>query len=154
MKFAIVSVLFIVVLGSVQCGCPGDRRPPVPPHNGCPDNRRPPVRPTKCNYDRMTVSEANKHCGDHGSVHCCDSDSSTNADGDVSESHGLLGGVLNRPQLFTGCSKLSVTVLLGINDLVNSACKHNVACCQETGDTNQHGLVNFGRPCIALSSLL
>ncbi|KAI1259402.1 fungal hydrophobin-domain-containing protein [Xylariaceae sp. FL1019] len=104
-----------------------------------------------------TVAQAQDVCGQDFDLSCCNEasqsgDSDNEADGLLS---GLLGGVLGNGKLglFDGCSKLSVTALIGVDDLLNSQCKQTAACCQHSG-SEQEGLVNVGLPCVALGGLL
>ncbi|KAI1736644.1 hypothetical protein F4680DRAFT_468893 [Xylaria scruposa] len=105
----------------------------------------------------VTVGQAGDTCGKDMELSCCNKvrqsgDSKTEASGLLA---GLLGSGLENADvgLFDQCSKLTVTALIGVDDLLNSHCKQNAACCQHSG-TNQEGLVNVGLPCVALSSLI
>ncbi|KAI1438301.1 hypothetical protein GGR50DRAFT_640881 [Xylaria sp. CBS 124048] len=105
----------------------------------------------------VTVGQAGDSCGRDLELSCCNhvdqsGDSVMEADGILA---GALQGVLAGGELglFSGCSKLTVTALIGVDDLLNSQCKQTVACCQHSG-TQQDGLVNVGLPCVALAGLL
>ncbi|KAI0403977.1 hypothetical protein F4802DRAFT_268862 [Xylaria palmicola] len=105
----------------------------------------------------VTVGQAGDTCGSEMELSCCNQidqsgDSSLAASGLLA---GALQGVLQDGTLglFSGCSKLSVTALIGVSDLLNSQCKQTAACCQHSG-TQQEGLVNVGLPCVALGGLL
>ncbi|KAI0391441.1 hypothetical protein F5Y17DRAFT_408236 [Xylariaceae sp. FL0594] len=105
----------------------------------------------------VTVGQAGDTCGRDLQLSCCNS--VKQIDGTSNAASGLLGGLLGgllqngEVGLFNGCSKLTVTALIGVDDLLNKHCSQNVACCQRTTQ-NQEGLVNVGLPCIALSSLI
>ncbi|KAK8041102.1 hypothetical protein PG994_014109 [Apiospora phragmitis] len=105
---------------------------------------------------KTTVEQAQTQCGTYMQLSCCNKadysgDSVNAASGILS---GLLGGgALNGLGLFDGCSKLEVTALIGVSDLLNSQCEQTAACCQNSG-SEQNGAVNVGLPCVALSSLL
>ncbi|KAI0117860.1 hypothetical protein GGR51DRAFT_500353 [Nemania sp. FL0031] len=105
----------------------------------------------------VTVGVAGDTCGSEMELSCCNhveqkGDTSFEADGILA---GALEGVLadGEVDLFSGCSKLSVTALIGVSDLLNSQCKQTAACCQHSG-AQQEGLVNVGLPCVALGGLL
>ncbi|KAI0471049.1 hypothetical protein GGR56DRAFT_127108 [Xylariaceae sp. FL0804] len=104
-----------------------------------------------------TIGQAGSTCGRDMQLSCCNN---VRQDGDsVDEAQGILAGALQgvlqdgTVGLFDGCSKLSVTALIGVNDLLNQQCKQTAACCQDSGD-EQEGLVNLGLPCVALGSVL
>ncbi|KAI0205302.1 hypothetical protein F4808DRAFT_456296 [Astrocystis sublimbata] len=105
----------------------------------------------------VTVGQAGDSCGRDFELSCCNhveqsGDSEMVAEGLLA---GALQGVLADGELglFSGCSKLDVAAIIGIDDLLNSQCKQTAACCQHSG-TNQEGLVNVGLPCVALGGLL
>ncbi|KAI3325117.1 hypothetical protein HD806DRAFT_533714 [Xylariaceae sp. AK1471] len=105
----------------------------------------------------VTIGQAGDTCGQDMELSCCnDVDQSGDS---VNEASGILGGVLQGALqggelgLFSGCSKLNVAALIGVDDLLNSQCKQTAACCQHSG-TSQDGLVNVGLPCVALGGLL
>ncbi|KAI8626329.1 hypothetical protein F5Y19DRAFT_478696 [Xylariaceae sp. FL1651] len=105
----------------------------------------------------VTIGQAGDTCGEDFELSCCNDvdqsgDSVTEASGILS---GLLQGTLEGGDvgLFSGCSKLTVTALIGVDDILNSQCKQTAACCQHSG-TSQDGLVNVGLPCVALAGLL
>jgi len=105
-----------------------------------------------------TVGSAINTCGENTPLSCCNSadtsgDSSNIAFGILS---GLLSGLVSGQQglgLFNGCSKLSITSLIGVDDLLDSQCKQTAACCQGV-QSSQNGLLNLGIPCVALGGLL
>ncbi|EGX53192.1 hypothetical protein AOL_s00006g570 [Orbilia oligospora ATCC 24927] len=106
----------------------------------------------------VTMVEANKACGSNMKLNCCnDVDITKNAQ---SSAAGLLGlnldRVLGKVGILGKCNEISIPVvnLVPINNLLNNKCKQNVACCQDSGNNQQSGLVNVGLPCIALSSLI
>ncbi|KAF3905052.1 Hydrophobin [Arthrobotrys entomopaga] len=105
----------------------------------------------------VTVNQAATTCGQDMSLSCCnDVDLSQDAS---SQAAGLLGlqlkDVLGNVGLFGKCNDISIPVLniIPVNNLLNNKCKQNVACCQNSG-TTQNGLLNVGLPCVALSSLI
>ncbi|KAI1424725.1 hypothetical protein F5Y12DRAFT_714963 [Xylaria sp. FL1777] len=105
----------------------------------------------------VTVGVAGDTCGENMELSCCNH---VDQSGDsVMEAEGILAGALQgvlaggEVGLFSGCAKLTLTALIGVDDLLNSQCKQNAACCQHSG-TTQEGLVNVGLPCVALSSLI
>ncbi|KAI0814490.1 hypothetical protein GGR55DRAFT_632019 [Xylaria sp. FL0064] len=117
-----------------------------------------PQAPTYPAPGDVTVGMAGDTCGKDMELSCCNKveqngDKVTSSDGILAGLLGGDGGVLGKGELFSGCSKLTVTALIGVDDLLNSQCKQNAACCQHSG-TTQEGLVNVGLPCVALSSLI
>ncbi|KAI0017010.1 hypothetical protein F4780DRAFT_782737 [Xylariomycetidae sp. FL0641] len=105
----------------------------------------------------VTVGQAGDTCGSNFDLSCCNKvDQSGDA---VNEASGILSGLLGGGLeggdlgLFSGCSKLNVAALIGLDDILNSQCKQTAACCQHSG-TEQDGLVNVGLPCVALAGLL
>ncbi|KAI1121713.1 hypothetical protein F5Y10DRAFT_95974 [Nemania abortiva] len=105
----------------------------------------------------VTVGVAGDTCGSDMELSCCNH---VEQKGDTNfDSEGILGGALSgvlsdaEVELFSGCSKLTITALIGLNDLLNSRCKQTAACCQHTGN-QQEGLVNVGLPCVALGGIL
>ncbi|KAI1171927.1 hypothetical protein F4777DRAFT_582478 [Nemania sp. FL0916] len=107
--------------------------------------------------DDVTVEMAGDTCGADMELSCCNN---VKQSGDsVNEASGILAGVLSGTLengdvgLFSDCSKLTVTALIGLNDLLNSRCKQTAACCQHSAP-NQEGLVNVGLPCVALGGVL
>ncbi|PWY87100.1 fungal hydrophobin [Aspergillus sclerotioniger CBS 115572] len=112
----------------------------------------------------MTVSQGQDTCGDQASLSCCNQanyagDTTTYNDGILS---GLLGNLLGAGSGSEGlgladqCSKVDLEALdlLGLNDLLNTQCEQNVACCQDSGASADGSLVGVALPCIALGSLL
>ncbi|KAL4864751.1 hypothetical protein BDV12DRAFT_200830 [Aspergillus spectabilis] len=59
---------------------------------------------------------------------------------------------------FSGCSKLDVSLLIGVEDILNQQCKQNIACCAGSGASSgasaDGDLVGAALPCIALGSVL
>ncbi|KAI1197688.1 hypothetical protein F5X97DRAFT_324319 [Nemania serpens] len=107
--------------------------------------------------DDVTVGVAGDTCGKDMQLSCCNQ---VKQSGDsVMEADGLLAGALQgvladgELGLFSGCSKLDISALIGVEDLLNSMCKNTAACCQHSG-TEQDGLVNVGLPCVALGSVI
>ncbi|KAI0431918.1 hypothetical protein F5Y09DRAFT_340158 [Xylaria sp. FL1042] len=103
----------------------------------------------------VTVGMAGDTCGKDMELSCCNKveqtgDQTNAADGILA---GLLNGGVDHLDILSQCSKVTVTALIGVDDLLNSHCKQNAACCQHSG-TTQEGLVNVGLPCVALSSLI
>ncbi|KAI0977576.1 hypothetical protein F4678DRAFT_455728 [Xylaria arbuscula] len=136
MRFTIATV-FTLALGALAAPSPQAPKYPAP--------------------GDVTVGQAGDTCGKDMDLSCCNKvvqqgDSQTDSDGILS---GLAGGLLEGANLdlFSGCSKLTVTALIGIDDLLNKNCAQNAACCQRTTQ-EQSGLVNVGLPCVALSSLI
>ncbi|KAI9932326.1 hypothetical protein ASPWEDRAFT_39784 [Aspergillus wentii DTO 134E9] len=110
----------------------------------------------------VDVHQAQAKCGDQAKLSCCNKASYS---GDTTAvNNGLLSGVLSGLLgaggsseglgLFDQCSELSVTALLGLNNLVNQQCKQNIACCQNSESNANGGLINVAVPCIALGSIL
>nr|CBV17211.1 fungal hydrophobin [Cordyceps farinosa] len=104
----------------------------------------------------MTVHDAAKKCGTGQQLNCCNEQHSNEGDkGQVSKPTGALvtaDGLLSH--LIGTCGKLDVAALIGIDDLLNTNCKGQAACCQDTASVAQGGLLNLALPCIALDSLL
>ena len=104
-----------------------------------------------------TIGQAGDVCGSNTQLSCCNTVSQTGDSTNVASGilSGLLQGVLpdSALGLFSGCSKISVPLLIGIDDLLDHQCQQTAACCSH--DPNgQSGLVNVGIPCVALSGLL
>ncbi|KAI8949210.1 hypothetical protein F4801DRAFT_580606 [Xylaria longipes] len=138
MRFSVAAV-FTFAIGALAAPSPMPQSPYPMPGNS------------------VTVGQAGDSCGRDFELSCCNhveqsGDSSMDANGLLA---GALQGVLADGELglFSGCSKLSVAALVGVQDLLNSQCKQTAACCQHSG-TNQEGLVNVGLPCVALGGLL
>ncbi|KAK5988586.1 Rodlet protein [Cladobotryum mycophilum] len=108
----------------------------------------------------ITVGQAIDACGNNLQLNCCnDVDNSVDVDSSSGVFGGLigsLGGAVNHGHLglFDQCSTLSVSALIGIDNLLNNHCKQNVACCQHSPSTAAGGLINAGLPCIALGGLI
>jgi hypothetical protein len=105
---------------------------------------------------QVTIQQANNACGSNQQVSCCNKveqgDTITESSGVLS---GVLGGVLaGGLSLADQCSDISVTALIGINDLLSDHCSANVACCEKNTANAEGGLVNIALPCISLGSLL
>ncbi|KAK7222979.1 hypothetical protein V2G26_010982 [Clonostachys chloroleuca] len=90
----------------------------------------------------ITVRDGNDLCGRKLELQCCNN-------GLLSDLSILDGEI----DLFDQCSKLSVTALIGVDDILGSQCDQNIACCDTTAP-QQTALINIGLPCIALGSLL
>ncbi|KAL2884248.1 hypothetical protein SGCOL_000187 [Colletotrichum sp. CLE4] len=111
--------------------------------------------PVKRTLDTLTYGEAQNVCGENLSVSCCNQASADTNVNDNSGSgilSGILGGVLGNGglKLLDGCSSIGGGIA---NDLLNSKCKQNVACCKSDGNTAS-GLVAVQLPCIPISGLL
>ncbi|KAL4740041.1 rodlet protein [Aspergillus similis] len=107
-------------------------------------------------------SNASDKCGDRAQLSCCNK---AKYAGDTTEvENGILAGALSDIAgagsgaeglgLFDQCSKLDVTVLIGVQDLVNQQCKQNIACCQNSPSSADNSVVGVGVPCVALGSIL
>ncbi|KAI0444557.1 hypothetical protein F4803DRAFT_511132 [Xylaria telfairii] len=138
MRFSVAAV-FTFAIGALAAPSPAPPSPYPMPGNS------------------VTVGQAGDSCGRDFELSCCNhveqsGDSSMEASGLLA---GALQGVLADGELglFSGCSKLDVAAIIGVDDLLNSQCKQTAACCQHSG-TNQEGLVNVGLPCVALGGLL
>ncbi|RYP64351.1 hypothetical protein DL771_008796 [Monosporascus sp. 5C6A] len=85
------------------------------------------------------VVRTDQICGNNLEMYCCNKNEKS---GDT-KSDGLLSGLnlLNDFQLFSGCSKLSVSAIIGLTDFLNDQCQQQVTCCK-SGDVKQDGLIN------------
>ncbi|KAK6345943.1 hypothetical protein TWF730_010282 [Orbilia blumenaviensis] len=107
--------------------------------------------------DQITQVQANKACGKDMTLNCCNDVDISNSG--QNKAAGLLGlnvdDVLGKVGLFGKCSDISIPVLnlVPLGSLLNNKCKQNVACCQDSG-TTQNGILNVGLPCVALGSLI
>ncbi|GAD99889.1 hypothetical protein PVAR5_8617 [Paecilomyces variotii No. 5] len=111
----------------------------------------------------ITVQEAQTKCGDQATLSCCNK--ATYTGNTTNENSGILGGALSNLLgggsgeglgLFDQCSKLPLdlnVIGVGVQDALDSQCKQNVACCQNSNSEN-NGLIAVGLPCIALGSIL
>ncbi|OOF98329.1 hypothetical protein ASPCADRAFT_205575 [Aspergillus carbonarius ITEM 5010] len=112
----------------------------------------------------MTVSQGQDTCGDQATLSCCNKatyagDTTTYNDGIAS---GLLGNLLGAGSGSEGigladqCSKVDIEALtlVGLNDLLNTQCEQNVACCQDSDSSADGSVIGLALPCIALGSLL
>jgi hypothetical protein len=111
--------------------------------------------------DSMTVQDASKICGADTQVKCCNKASFSSTD--VGDAQGLLGDTLGASQLLNGvglfdqCSSLDLGLLINpLQNLLNSKCKSQVACCQEGENNNVscHRLQDLSLPIMCLFSLL
>ncbi|CAI6027276.1 unnamed protein product [Clonostachys chloroleuca] len=82
----------------------------------------------------ITVRDGNDLCGRKLELQCCN-----NTDDKTSKNPSLLSGLLSdlsildgEIDLFDQCSKLSVTALIGVDDILGSQCDQNIACCDTT----------------------
>ncbi|KAJ9270060.1 fungal hydrophobin [Paecilomyces variotii] len=129
---------------------------PVPSAN--PDPIRYPVNST------ITVQQGQTVCGENTVLSCCNK--ATYSGGTTNIDSGILGGLLSGLigggsgseglGLFDQCSKLPLDLNIigvGVQDSLDSQCKQNVACCQNS-PSEATGLIALGLPCIALGSLL
>ncbi|EAW07125.1 hydrophobin family protein [Aspergillus clavatus NRRL 1] len=128
----------------------------LPPATG---SQAPNVHPVFDNANQYTLSQAQNKCGEKTTLSCCNHVSSVGDTTSVNYGllNGLLGNTLSGPEgvgLLSGCTKLDVTALIGVNDLLNKQCQQNVACCQGTESTATGGLVNLALPCVALGSII
>ncbi|KAL3465026.1 hypothetical protein BJX64DRAFT_297792 [Aspergillus heterothallicus] len=112
--------------------------------------------------DSLTVNEASSKCGDQAQLSCCNkvkygADTTEVADGLAA---GLLSNLLGAGSAaeglgaFTECSKLDVSVIIGVQDILNQQCKQNIACCAQSPGSADEDLVGATLPCIALGSIL
>ncbi|KAL4948155.1 rodlet protein [Aspergillus filifer] len=112
--------------------------------------------------DDITVKQASDKCGDQAQLSCCNK---AKYAGDTTEvEDGILAGALSNLigagsgadglGLFDQCSKLDISVLIGVQDLLNQQCKQNIACCQDSGSSADGDLIGVGLPCVALGSIL
>ncbi|EAW22135.1 hydrophobin family protein [Aspergillus fischeri NRRL 181] len=117
------------------------------------------VHPTFASADKYTLQQAQNKCGDHTTLSCCNHVSKV---GDTTAFNygilnGLLGNAISGPEgvgILSGCQKISVTALIGVNDLLNKQCQQNVACCQDNKSVATGGLINVATPaCVALGSI-
>ncbi|KAL4781371.1 hypothetical protein BJX76DRAFT_359983 [Aspergillus varians] len=110
----------------------------------------------------LTVKEGSAKCGDQAQLSCCNDvryggDTTVVSDGIAA---GLLSNLLGSGSAaeglgaFTGCSKLDVSALIGVEDILNQQCKQNIACCAGSGASADEDLVGVALPCIALGSVL
>ncbi|VUC29991.1 unnamed protein product [Clonostachys rosea] len=115
----------------------------------------------RADSQKTTVGEARTLCGNKLELQCCnrkieEKTNETTTNNNTGLLSGLLGdlGLLDDGgiDLLDQCSKLSVTALIGVDDILGSQCRHHVACCDTTAP--QTGLINIGLPCIALGGLL
>ncbi|RAL04155.1 uncharacterized protein BO80DRAFT_257079 [Aspergillus ibericus CBS 121593] len=112
----------------------------------------------------MTVSQGQDTCGDNASLSCCNK--ATYAGDTTDYDSGVLSGLLSNLLgsgsgsqgigLADQCSKVDVQALslVGLNDLLNTQCEQNVACCQHSDSSADGSVVGLALPCIALGSLL
>ncbi|KAL5339533.1 hypothetical protein BJX70DRAFT_363915 [Aspergillus crustosus] len=112
--------------------------------------------------DSLTVKEGSSKCGDQAQLSCCNkakygADTTVVANGLAA---GLLSNLLGAGSAaeglgaFSQCSKLDVSVLIGVEDILNQKCKQNIACCAASGASADGDLVGAALPCIALGSVL
>ncbi|KAL4936153.1 hypothetical protein BDV06DRAFT_228149 [Aspergillus oleicola] len=112
--------------------------------------------------DGVTVKEASTKCGDQAQLSCCNDvkyggDTTEVADGLAA---GLLSDLLGAGSAadglgaFTECSKLDISALIGVEDLINQQCKQNIACCAQSPGSADEDLIGATLPCIALGSIL
>ncbi|PGH07322.1 hypothetical protein GX51_01866 [Blastomyces parvus] len=96
-------------------------------------------------------------CG-QAQISCCNEQVTTVNGGDTNSGllSGVLGTVLGKGSeigIFDQCSKLSVSALIGVTDILSdSPCSQKTACCQ---GNSQHaeGLVALNLPCIPIAGL-
>ncbi|KAL4795183.1 hypothetical protein BDV19DRAFT_379072 [Aspergillus venezuelensis] len=112
--------------------------------------------------DGVTVKEASAKCGDKAQLSCCNN---AKYGGDTTEvfdglGAGLLSDILGAGSasdglgVFDECSKVDISVLIGVEDLINQQCKQNIACCAASPGSADEDLVGATLPCIALGSIL
>ncbi|KAL2797809.1 hypothetical protein BJX66DRAFT_82910 [Aspergillus keveii] len=112
--------------------------------------------------DGMTVKEGSSKCGDQAQLSCCNkakygADTTVVADGLAA---GLLSNLLGAGSAaeglgaFTECSKLDISLLIGVEDILNQQCKQNIACCANSPGSADGDLIGATLPCIALGSVL
>ncbi|KAL4769606.1 hypothetical protein BDW60DRAFT_209936 [Aspergillus nidulans var. acristatus] len=112
--------------------------------------------------DSVTVAEGSSKCGDQAQLSCCN-DVKYGGDTTVVQegiAAGLLSDLLGAGSAadglgaFSGCSKLDLSLLIGVQDILNQQCKQNIACCAKSGGSADGDLVGATLPCIALGSIL
>ncbi|KAL3451513.1 hypothetical protein BJX65DRAFT_293482 [Aspergillus insuetus] len=97
----------------------------------------------------MTVEQGSSKCGTQAQLSCCNK---AKYGGDTTTVGGGLSNLLGAGSaaeglgIFTECSKLDVSLLIGVQDILNQQCKQNIACCDKSGGGTL--------PCIALGSIL
>ncbi|KAJ0417918.1 hypothetical protein BJY00DRAFT_315515 [Aspergillus carlsbadensis] len=110
----------------------------------------------------VTVKEGSSKCGDQAQLSCCNkvkygADTTVVADGLAA---GLLSNLLGAGSAaeglgaFTQCSKLDISFLIGVEDILNQQCKQNIACCINSPGSADGDLIGATLPCIALGSIL
>ncbi|KAK2748993.1 hypothetical protein FQN57_007276 [Myotisia sp. PD_48] len=131
MKFSIAAA--VLALATAVVAAPG-YKPPTP----------------QTPQDKIFVQNLQKfekNCGNNNQVSCCNEENKSA----TSQASGGLLGILDNInvenfRLLSGCSKIDVAAVIGIQDLLNSKCGTKISCC-ESGDTNQNGLVNLDLKC-------
>ncbi|KAI1365899.1 hypothetical protein F5Y08DRAFT_302923 [Xylaria arbuscula] len=106
----------------------------------------------------VTVGQNGDSCGRDLEINCCNKvkqtgDTTKAAEGALS---GLdLSGLAGELGLFDNCSKLGISALIGIQDLLNGGvCKQQLACCQGNSASADNALVGVALPCVAIGGLL
>ncbi|OJJ87942.1 hydrophobin family protein [Aspergillus glaucus CBS 516.65] len=110
---------------------------------------------------QLSLEQAQNTCG-KAQVSCCNKQISSGDSFEKNEGilNGVLSGLLGDKGsqglgLFDQCSKLDVSVLIGLSDLLgNSDCNQNIACCDATNAEAEGGLVNVALPCVQLQDLI
>ncbi|KAK0390144.1 hypothetical protein NLU13_3717 [Sarocladium strictum] len=169
MRAAFVPALFAVMVAAVPQQIPQE----------APQQQAPSV---PSDLGQMTMGQAQSACGKNTQLTCCNSNKSgqdaprpVSDNGRVSRGlvadvldgllgpEGLLGadGVLGQVadglldlQLFDQCSKLDISALIGVSDLLGNHCSGKVACCDGSESTATGGLINIALPCVALGGIL
>ncbi|BCR87742.1 uncharacterized protein ACHE_40306A [Aspergillus chevalieri] len=111
---------------------------------------------------QVTLKQAQNKCGSQAKVSCCNK--KIESGDSYNQNKGLLsGGILNGLLggkgseglgVFDQCNELSVTALLGLDDILSDQCKQNIACCDDSNAKAEGGLVNVALPCVVLQDLL
>ncbi|KAJ5160995.1 conidial hydrophobin Hyp1/RodA [Penicillium capsulatum] len=118
--------------------------------------------------DKTDLKQAQNKCGNDAKVSCCNKATYTR---DIkTANNGPLAGVLASALgggpggdglgLFGQCNDLSLSVpvldVVGgqVDQVLNSKCKQNIACCQDTKSDANGNLVGVAIPCVALGSLV
>lgn len=101
---------------------------------------------------QMTVKEADAICGNGQTISCCNT---IKQGDDIDKSSGVLSGLLNgvlggglavaddcskldvaarmcQLKAHTGYNKLTLPIVIGVQDILNDQCTSNIACCQDS----------------------
>ncbi|KAL4899292.1 hypothetical protein BDW74DRAFT_183825 [Aspergillus multicolor] len=111
--------------------------------------------------ESLTVAQASDKCGSNLELKCCNKHIKA---GDTSTiNKGILAGVLQSLagsgssaegiQLFGECSKLPLSIPVGLDGLLAKQCQQNVACCDHI-DNKASGLVGVGIACLPIANVI